>query len=77
MRTRKNVSDDHVGEISAASTDSLTPTTSDATTAPPRLPEPAQHDDREQARDQVVVAAGVEREHDPVHRARRGGRRRR
>ena len=35
-------------------------------------PEPAQHDDREQARDQVVVAARVEREHDPVDGARGG-----
>ena len=37
--------------------------------------EPAEDDDREQPRDQVVVAAGVEREDDPVDRAGRGRRR--
>ena len=38
--------------------------------------ETAEHDDREQPRDQVVVAAGVERVEQPVDRAGRGGGRR-
>ena len=44
-----------------------------AMTAPPRLPRPPEHDDREQPRDQVVVAARVEREDDAVDRAGGGG----
>ena len=35
--------------------------------------EAAEHDDRQQPRDQVVVAARVEREDDAVHGAGRGG----
>ena len=40
----------------------------------PDAPQASEHDDRQQARDQVVVASRVEREDHPVHGARRGGR---
>ena len=65
------MSDDQVGEISAARTASLDAHHERRDDRAAEAAEPAEHDDREQARDQVVVAARVEREDDPVDRAGR------
>ncbi len=74
ISTMKNVNEAHVGEISVANTDSDDAHEERRDDGPAEAPEPAEDDDRQGPRDQVVVAAGIEREHDPEHRARRGRR---
>ena len=75
ISTTKNVKLDQVGEISAAKSASADAHEERRDDGAAERAEAAEHDDREQPRDQVVVAARVEREDDPVHRA--GGARRR